>query len=64
MRITSDPDVCTGAGQCVLTEPGVFTQDARGVVELRTDRAEGELVPKVRQAVFICPSGALSVEED
>ncbi|ANS69121.1 hypothetical protein SLINC_6897 [Streptomyces lincolnensis] len=64
VRITGDPEVCTGAGQCVLTDPAMFAQDDRGVVELRTHRAEGARVPRAREAVFLCPSGALSIVED
>lgn len=65
MRIIADRDVCIGSGQCVLTEPAVFDQSEEdGLVELRTDRPSEEAAGRVRQAVRLCPSGALSLEED
>ena len=63
MRVVADTDVCVGAGQCVLTEPAVFDQDDSGVVALLNDRPDGEEAERARNAVILCPSGALSVIE-
>lgn len=52
MRINADRERCAGSGQCVLTEPGVFDQDA-GLVPLRTERTSA--------AVHSCPPRALAV---
>ncbi|PRY25844.1 (4Fe-4S)-binding protein [Pseudosporangium ferrugineum] len=64
MRITADTGVCVGAGQCVLTDPGVFDQDADGIVTLLTDRPDAAAAEGVRTAVELCPAGALSIVED
>lgn len=65
MRISADRDVCIGSGQCVLTEPAVFDQSEEdGLVVLLADHPGDEVADQVRQAVRLCPSGALSIQED
>ena len=65
MRIVADTDLCVGAGQCVLSEPTVFEQsDDDGTVVLLTEEVDGPTLARVRQAVRICPSGALSLVAD
>lgn len=65
MRIVTDTGRCVGAGQCALTEPSVFDQsDEDGTVVLLTDHADGDVLERVREAVDLCPSQALSIEED
>lgn len=65
MRISADRDVCIGSGQCVLTEPAVFDQSEEdGLVVLLADHPSDEVADQVRQAVRLCPSGALSIQED
>jgi ferredoxin len=64
MRIEADLELCIGAGNCAMTAPDVFDQDpkdGRVVVlgDLTTANADA-----VRQAVWRCPSGALSLHED
>ncbi|HET6501815.1 MAG TPA: (4Fe-4S)-binding protein [Amycolatopsis sp.] len=63
MRIIADTNTCVGAGQCVLTDPEVFDQSQDdGTVILLNERPAD--VEKAREAVNICPSGALSLVED
>jgi ferredoxin len=65
MRIVTDTARCVGAGQCALTEPSVFDQsDEDGTVVLLTDRVEGDKLENAREAVDLCPSQAISLEED
>jgi ferredoxin len=64
MRIKADRDVCVGAGQCVLTEPGVFDQGDDGLVRLLVESPDGTAARTARMAVDLCPSGALSLAED
>jgi ferredoxin len=61
MRIATDTEVCVGSGQCVLTEPAVFDQDDDGVVVLLTGHPGEETAARVRYAVALCPSRALSI---
>ncbi|BCJ36695.1 ferredoxin [Actinocatenispora thailandica] len=62
--MTADRNCCIGAGQCVLTDPVVFDQDADGVVLVRVERPTGEAADRVGEAVGLCPSGALRIEHD
>ena len=65
MRIVTDTARCVGAGQCALTEPSVFDQsDEDGTVVLLVETAEGDTLENVREAVDLCPSQAISLEED
>ncbi|MEU0792577.1 ferredoxin [Amycolatopsis sp. NPDC005961] len=64
MKIIADTGKCVGAGQCVLTEPELFDQsEDDGTVIVLNEAPEGELVEKAREAVHVCPSQALSLQE-
>lgn len=64
-RLHADTDRCIGAGQCVMTDDTLFDQDEdEGTVVLLADEVDGEKLEKARQAVMLCPSGALSLDED
>ncbi|ADJ42693.1 ferredoxin [Amycolatopsis mediterranei S699] len=64
MKIIADTGKCVGAGQCVLTEPSLFDQSEEdGTVIVLDDQPQGELVEKAREAVHVCPSQALSLQE-
>jgi len=65
MRVVADRSRCIGAGQCVLTDETVFDQDEEdGTVRLLTDHVSDGDLPRVREAVGICPSQALSLVEE
>lgn len=64
ISITIDSDVCIGAGQCVLTAPGVFTQDDDGYSELLPGKEDGGGDPLVREAARACPVSAITVHEN
>ncbi|GAA3031403.1 ferredoxin [Streptomyces olivoverticillatus] len=64
MRIGADTDICIGAGQCVLSAPDVFDQDDDGIVTVMAEPADEEAREAVRQAALICPSQAITVQED
>ncbi len=62
--VEADTDVCIGAGQCVMTAPDVFDQrDEDGVVVVLTPRPAPADVAAAREAVALCPSGALTLRE-
>lgn len=64
MRIVVDRDRCIGSGQCVLAQPDVFDQgEDDGLVLLLTDEPSGDAEAGAREAVRLCPSQALSVQE-
>lgn len=64
MKIAADRGTCIGAGMCVLTAPAVFDQDDDGIVELLIEDVPPGEADAARQAVALCPSGALRVLDD
>jgi len=65
MKVIADLDVCIGAGVCVLTAPDVFDQGADdGLVRVLVDEVAAGEERLAREAVDLCPSGALSISED
>jgi ferredoxin len=61
VKIAADRNVCIGAGLCVTTAPDVYDQDDDGLVLLLVDDPSGEHEAAAREAVGLCPSGALSL---
>lgn len=62
--VTVDQDRCCGSGQCVLLLPEVFDQrEQDGIVVLRDPAPEPALLALVREAVAVCPAGAITLEE-
>lgn len=52
------------AGICVMTADAVFDQDDDGLVLLTTDQVPGSHENAVRNAVRMCPAGALRIVAD
>ena len=63
MRVKVDRAVCQGTGLCVALAPGVFEIADDGAVVARHETPDGDESESVAQAVRICPTGALSLEE-
>ena len=63
VKIEADRDLCIGAGNCVLSAEAVFDQDDDGVVVLLTEEVPEDQEDRVREAVKLCPSGALRLQE-
>jgi ferredoxin len=63
MKIAADRDVCIGAGLCVGTSEAVFDQDDGGLVLVLVEEPDGADGDAAREAVSLCPSGALRVIE-
>lgn len=64
MKVAADRDTCIGAGMCVLTAPAVFDQDDDGIVAPRVEEVDADNAHVVRQAVELCPSGALRLLDE
>ena len=64
MKVFADRDVCIGAGMCVMTA-ALFDQGEDGIVVI-DDAVEvpAEEQQHVRNAVSLCPSGALRLIAD
>lgn len=61
MRILADREVCIGAGMCVMAADSLFDQDDDGIVVLLVDDIPPADEDRARDAVRLCPSGALTV---
>lgn len=64
MKIGADRDRCIGAGMCVMTDEAVFDQDDDGVVVVLAEDVPESEQKRVRDAVELCPSGALSLVQE
>jgi ferredoxin len=64
VRIHVDKTLCIAAGQCVLSSPAVFDQDDDGTVVLLVEAPPAGLDDTIRYAVGMCPSGAISLEDE
>lgn len=59
-RIEADTERCVGAGMCALTAPEVFDQsEDDGTVVVVTPEPARRHLDAARDAVHVCPSGAL-----
>jgi ferredoxin len=64
MKLVADRDVCIGAGMCVMTA-AMFDQDEGGIVVIaNAEEVPAEEQRRVRNAVSLCPSGALQLIAD
>ncbi|OSC38939.1 ferredoxin [Mycobacterium decipiens] len=64
MKVRADREICMAAGVCVMTADAFFDQDAAGIVLLATDEVPAREEGRVRNAVRLCPSGALELVPD
>ena len=63
-KVRVDEDKCIGAGQCVLRAPKIFDQREDGIVILLDPMPPPELHAAARKAADLCPSEAITIEED
>jgi ferredoxin len=62
MKVSIDPDLCYGSGDCVYRVPSVFTVvDGFGAVQ--PGREDTGADPRVREAAEKCPSQAIRIED-
>ncbi|MER5550630.1 ferredoxin [Streptomyces sp. NPDC002793] len=61
-RVRAVRHLCVGAGQCVLAAPAVFDQAVDdGLVLVLDDSPPASELAAVGQAVWACPSGAVTL---
>ena len=62
MKVSVDRDLCIGAGNCALTAPAVFDQNADEAVVILLDESPPESeIPAVRLAVDRCPAAVIQL---
>ncbi|MGW2642487.1 ferredoxin [Streptomyces sp. NPDC001348] len=65
MLVTVDQERCISSGMCVLAVSEVFDQrEADGSVRLLREDVPGELQDRVRRAAGVCPSRAISIQQE
>ena len=62
-RIEVDLDLCQGHAMCEVEAPDYFTVPKRGKVEIANDQPPEEDRALIEQAVWACPTQALSIKE-
>lgn len=64
MKLTVDRNRCCGGGMCALTAPEIFDQDPRsGRVVLLNASPPAAVLDIVRDAVYLCPTNAISLRD-
>ncbi|MDZ4232768.1 MAG: (4Fe-4S)-binding protein [Dietzia sp.] len=64
MRLAGDREICMATGVCVMTADTLFDQDEDGIVVLIAEQVPGASENVARNAVRMCPSGALRIIAD
>ncbi len=61
VRLSVDPDVCAGSGNCVFWAANVFELDPSGISVVIGDPSQAD-AEDLAVAVEGCPTGAISLE--
>jgi ferredoxin len=64
IKIEVDMDLCQGHAMCELEAPNYFKVPKRGKVEILKHTAPEEVRAEIEQAVWACPTQALSIKEE
>jgi ferredoxin len=64
IRIAVDIDLCQGHAMCELEAPDYFSVPRRGQVQILKDTAPEEDRAEIEQAVWACPTQALSIQDE
>ena len=64
MKVVVDYDLCQSNALCMGAAPEVFEVREDGFMYVLDEHPSEALRPKVEEAVRLCPTGALSLEED
>jgi ferredoxin len=64
MRVVVDFDTCQSNALCMGVAPEIFEVRDDGFLYILNETPPESLRPKVEDAVRLCPTNAISVEED
>ncbi|MHB1488393.1 MAG: ferredoxin [Acidimicrobiales bacterium] len=64
MKVVVDYDLCQSNALCMGAAPEVFEVREDGFMYVLDEHPGEGLRPKVEEAVRLCPTGALSLQED
>jgi ferredoxin len=62
-RVDVDLDLCQGHAMCEVEAPAYFRVPKHGQVEILDSEPPEEARPEIEQAVWACPTQALSIRE-
>ena len=62
-RVEADLDLCQGHAMCELEAPDFFKVPKRGQVEILDAEPPEDARPQIEQAVWACPTQALSIRK-
>ena len=62
MKVIVDFDLCASTGSCMQICPEVFEVRTDGYLYILQEEPGSELEAKVREAVDLCPTAAISIE--
>lgn len=64
MKLSVDFKKCEKAGECYYNHPRLFERNESGFPTLRVRELDTEeLLKEAREAVEVCPAGAISIKE-
>jgi ferredoxin len=63
LRICIDKARCIGVGMCEAVAPEVFAVQPDGNLELLSDSPGADQRAAVEEAISVCPTGAISVQD-
>jgi ferredoxin len=63
MKVSVNFDFCASTGGCMQVAPEVFEVRSDGFLYVLQDEPGPDLHDKVRQAVDVCPTGAIEIED-
>lgn len=63
MKVSVDFDLCASTGACMQVCPEVFEVRSDGYLYVLQEHPGAELATKVNEAVELCPTAAISVED-
>lgn len=64
MKLVVDRSVCIKSGQCQYLHPAVFDGDEEGYPVVLVERPAGALLDEAKDAIDVCPSGAIRLVAD
>ena len=63
VKVTVDPDLCSGHGRCYALAPDVFGADDYGHCEILVADVDGESAAHARLGAENCPERAITLED-
>ena len=64
MKLKVDNRTCLRSGLCTYLHPALFREDERGYPEVLVEEPAGEQLAEAEEAIEVCPSQAITLEED